>query len=139
MLKTIVNYVNYNYQFCENIDSPFLTKDETANDCFLKSCLLYKNLHEIFCCNNITLKDVMTIMDVSDFLFINNSPVLKNHLIFHHAFKTFWKRHKKGRFYVYVFDTNIKSSILGFVTGVLYWFFHEDVVKILYKFCIKLL
>ena len=28
MLKTIVNYVNHNYQLCENIDSPFLSKDE---------------------------------------------------------------------------------------------------------------
>ena len=36
MLKSIVNYVNYNYQFCENIDSPFLSKDEKANECFIK-------------------------------------------------------------------------------------------------------
>ena len=28
MLKSILNYVNYNYQFCENIDSPFLSNDE---------------------------------------------------------------------------------------------------------------
>ena len=128
MLKSLVNYVNYNYQFCENIDSPFLTKDMVANECFIKSCLVYKNLYEIYNRNNITLKEVMTIMDVSDFLFISNSPVLKNHLIFHHAFKTFWKRHTKGRPVVYIFDTTVKSSILGFVTGVLYWFFHEGVV-----------
>ena len=56
------------------------------------------------------------------------STVLKNHLIFHHAFKTFWKRHKKGRSEIYVFDTTIRSSFLGFVTGVVYWFFHEGVV-----------
>ena len=42
MLKSIVNYVNYNYKFCENIDSPFLSKDEKANECFIKSCLVYK-------------------------------------------------------------------------------------------------
>ena len=35
MLKSIVNYVNYNYQFCDNIDSPFLSKDEKANECFI--------------------------------------------------------------------------------------------------------
>ena len=122
MLKSLVayNYQFYNYQFCENIDSPFLTKDMDANECYIKSCLVHKNLCEIYNRNNITLKHVMTIMDVTDFLFISNSPVLKNHLIFHHAFKTFWKRHKKGRPYIYVFDTTIKSSILGFVTGVLY-------------------
>ena len=128
MLKSLVNYVNYNYQFCENIESVFLSKDITANECFIKSCLVYKNLHEIFCPNNITLKEVMTIMDVTDFLFMCNSPVLKNHLISHHAFKNFWKRHKKGRFHIYIFDTTLKSSVIGFVTGVLYWSFHEGVV-----------
>ena len=75
-----------------------------------------------------TLNEVMTLMDITDFLFITNTPVLKNHLIFHHAFKSFWKRHKKGRPYFNVFDTTIKSTVLGFVTGVLYWFFHEGVV-----------
>ena len=128
MLKSLVNYVNYNYQFCENIDSPFLTKDMVANECYIKSCLVYKNLYEIYCRNNITLKEVISIMDITDFLFMSNSPVLKNHLIFQHAFKTFWKRHKKGRPYVYVFDKTIRSSVLGFVTGVLYWFSHEGIV-----------
>ena len=70
----------------------------------------------------------MTLMDNTDFLFMTNSSVLKNHLIFHHAFKTFWKRHEKGRFNIYIFDATLKSSFLGFVTGVFYWFFHEGVV-----------
>ena len=95
MLKTIVNYVNHNYQFCENIDSPFLSKDEKANECFIKSCLIYKYLHEIFDRSNITLMEVMIEMDVTDFLFTPNSPVLKNHIIFHQAFKSFWKRLKR--------------------------------------------
>ena len=42
MLRSIVNYVKYNYQFCENIDSPFLSNDEKANECFIKSCLVTK-------------------------------------------------------------------------------------------------
>ena len=71
---------------------------------------------------------IMMIMDVTDFLFISKSPVLKNHLIFHHAFKTFWKQHEKGRSEIYVCDTTIRSSILGFVTGVVYWFFHKGVI-----------
>ena len=128
MLKTIVNYVNHNYQLSENIDSPFLSSDINANECFIKSCLVYKNLHEIYNRDNISLQEVMMIMDITDFLFITNSPVLKNHLIFHHAFKTFWKRHKKGRPEIYVFDTTLRSPILGFVTGIAYWFFHEGVV-----------
>ena len=128
MLRSIVNYVNHNYQFCENIDSPFLSKDEKANECFIKSCLVYKNLHEIYNRDNITLLEVMIIMDITDFLFLTDSPVLKNHLIFHQAFKTFWKQHKKGRPEIYVADTTIRSPILGFISGVVYWFFHEGVV-----------
>ena len=120
--------MNYNYQFCENIDSPFLSKDEKANECFIKSCLIYKYLHEIFNRSNITLVEIMIEMDVTDFLFMPNSPVLKNHFIFQQAFKSFWKRYKKGRSEIYVFDTTIRSSILGFVTGIAYWFFHEGVV-----------
>ena len=104
MLKSIINYVNYNYQFCENIASPFLSKDEKANECFIKSCLVYKNLHEIYNRDNITLLEIMIIMDVTDFLITSSSPVLKNHLIFHHAFKTFWKQHRKGRPDIYVLN-----------------------------------
>ena len=128
MLKTIVNYVNHNYQFCENIDSPFLSSNIDANECYIKSCLVYKNLHEIYNPGNISLQEVIMIMDVTDFLFLPNSPVLKNHLIFHQAFKSFWKRHKKGRPEIYVFDTTFRSPILGFISGIAYWFFHEGVV-----------
>ena len=128
MLKSIVNYVNYNYQFCKNIDSPFPSNDEKANECYIKSCLVYKNLHEIYGYGNIGLQEFMMIMDVTDFLFVTGSPVLKNHVIFHQAFKSFWRRHKKGRLEIYVFDTTIGSSCLGFITGVAYWFFHEGVV-----------
>ena len=71
MLKTLVNYVNYNYQFCENIDSTFLSKNEKANECFIKSCLVYKNLHEFYNRDNITLLEVMILMDVTDFFFNN--------------------------------------------------------------------
>ena len=95
MLKSIINYVNHNYQLCENIDSPFLSSDINSNECFIKSCLVYKNLHEIYGHGNISLQEVMMIMDVTDFLFIINSPVLKNHLIFHHALKLFGNDIKK--------------------------------------------
>ena len=128
MLKSIINYVNYNYQFCENIESIYLTNNLNTNECYIKSCLVYKYLFELYFTRNVSLNSVMTVIDNTDFLFISNSPVLKNHLIFHHAFKTFLKRHKKGRSEIYVFDTTIRSSILGFVSGVVYWFFHEGVV-----------
>ena len=128
MLKSIFDYVKYHYQFCENIESFFLTNNLDTNECYIKSCLVYKYLFEYYFKRNISLYEIMAVIDNTDFLFMTNSPVLKNHLIFHHAFKTFWKRHKKGRPEVYVFDTTIRSSILGFVSGGVYWFFHEGVI-----------
>ena len=120
MLNIIINSVK--------ILSLFLTNNLDTNECYIKSCLVYKYLFEYYFKRNISLYEIMVVIDNTDFLFMTNSPVLKNHLIFHHAFKTFWKRHKKGRSEIYVFDTTIRSSILGFVTGVVYWFFHEGVV-----------
>ena len=128
MLKSIIDYVKYHYQFCENIESFFLTNNLDINECYIKSCLVYKYLFEYYFKRNISLYEIMAVIDNTDFLFMTNSPVLKNHLIFHHAFKTFWKRHKKGRPEDDVADTTIRSSILGFVTGVIYWFFHKGVV-----------
>ena len=122
MIKTIIDYVNYRYQFCENIDSFLLTNNLDTNEYYIKSCLIYKYLYELYFRKNITLNEVMSFMDNS------NSNVLKNHLIFHYAFKNFYKKCKKGRFNIYIFDTRIKSSIAGFLTGILYWFFHKDVV-----------
>ena len=128
MLKSIIDYVKYHDQFCENIESFFLTNNLDTNECYIKSCLVYKYLFEYYFKRNISLYEIMALIDNTDFLFMTNSPVLKNHLIFHHAFKTFWKRHRKGRPEVYAFDTTIRSSILGFVIGVVYWFFHEGIV-----------
>ena len=128
MLKSIIDSVKYHYQFSENIESYFLTNNLDTNECYIKSCLVYKYLFEYYFKRNISLYEIMTVIDNTDFLFMTNSPVLKNHLIFHHAFKTFWKRHKKGRPEIYVADTTIRSSILGFISGVVYWFFHEGVV-----------
>ena len=128
MLKSIIDYAKYHYQFCENIESFFLTNNLDTNECYIKSCLVYKYLFEYYFKRNISLYEIMAVIDNTDFLFMTNSPVLKNHLIFHHAFKAFWKRHKKGRPEIYVFDTTIRSSCLGFKTGITYWFFHEGVV-----------
>ena len=77
--------MNYNYQFCENIDSFLLTNNLDTNECYIKSCLIYKYLYELYFRKNITLIEVMSLMDNSDFYFISNSNVLKNHLIFHYA------------------------------------------------------
>ena len=98
MIKTVINYVNYHYQFCENIDSFLLTNNFDTNEYYIKSCLIYKYLYELYFRKNITLNEVMSLMDNSDFYFISNSNVLKTHLIFHYDFKNFYQRYKKGRF-----------------------------------------
>ena len=128
MTKTIIDYVNYHYQLCENIDSFLLTNNLDTNECYIKSCLIYKYLYELYFRKKITLNEVMSFMDNSDFYFISNSSVLKNHLIFHYAFKIFYKKYEKGRYNIFIFDTRIKSFIVGFLTGILYWFFHKGVV-----------
>ena len=128
MLNSIINYVKYNYQFCENIESYFLTNNLDTNECYIKSCLVYKYLFEYYFKRIISLYEIMAVIDNTDFPFMTNSPILKNHLVFHHALKTFWKQHEKGRPEIYIFDTTIRSSILGFVIGVVYWFFHKGVV-----------
>ena len=128
MIKTIIDYVNYHYQLFENIDSFLLTNNLDTNECYIKSCLIYKYLYKLYFRKNIALNEIMSLIDNSDFYFISNSNVLKNHLICHYAFKNFYQRYEKGRFNIYIFDTRIKSSIVGFLTGVLYWFFHKGVV-----------
>ena len=137
MLKSIIDYVKHHYQFCENIESFYLTNSLNTTECYIKRCLIYKYLFELYFRRNVSLNSVMSVMDNTYFLFISNSPVLKNHLIFHHATKTFWKRHKEGRSEIYIFDTTIRSSILGFVTGVVCCFFSRrssinNIIQILY-------
>ena len=40
MIKTIIDYVNYHYQLCENIDSFLLTNNVDTNEYYIKSCLI---------------------------------------------------------------------------------------------------
>ena len=44
MLRSIIDYVKYHYQFCENIESSFLSNNLDTNECYIKSCLVYKYL-----------------------------------------------------------------------------------------------
>ena len=62
MIKTIISYVNYHYQFCENIDSFLLTNNFGTNECYIERCLIYKYLYELYFRKNITLREVMSIM-----------------------------------------------------------------------------
>ena len=60
MIKSIVDYVKYRYQFCENTDSSFLTNDHNTDECYIKSCLIFKFLFESYFRKNIALREVMT-------------------------------------------------------------------------------
>ena len=64
-MNTIIDYANYHYQFCENIDSFLLTNNLDTNERHIKSCLIYKYLYEIYLRKNITLNEVMSLMDNS--------------------------------------------------------------------------
>ena len=75
MIKTIIDYVIYHYQLCENIDSCLLSNNFDTNECYIKSCLIYKYLCELYFRNNITLNVVMSLTDNSDFYFISNSNI----------------------------------------------------------------
>ena len=72
MIKTIIDYVSNHYQLCENIDAFLLTNNLETNECYIKSRLIYKYLYELYFRKNITLKEVMSLMDNSDFYFIHS-------------------------------------------------------------------
>ena len=149
MLKSIIDYVKYHYQFCENIESFFLTNNLDTNECYIKSCLVYKYLFEYYFKRNISLYEIipfeyyfkrnislyeiMAVIDNTEFLFMMNSPVLKNHLIFHHAFKTFWKRHKKGRSEIYIFFNKIINSRICVWSCILVFSQRSSVTNIIQK------
>ena len=53
-------YIKYHYQFCENTDSSFLSNNLDINECYIKSCLVYKYLYEIYFRKSVTLNEIMT-------------------------------------------------------------------------------
>ena len=54
MIKSIIDYVKYHYQFCENIDSSFLSNNLDTNECYIKSCLIYKYFFELYFRKNVS-------------------------------------------------------------------------------------
>ena len=60
----------------------------------------------------------------------SDSNIITNHLIFNLAFKAFWKQYRIGRGCVYTINTPFKEcEVLGYLTGIIYWFFHRGVVE----------
>ena len=118
MLDRIVAYVKY--YFPQN-------ETEFYDDNFIKACLIYKFLCFSLLSKNLDI--IHIIYRLSDYRHCCNatSPVLCNHLIFSLAFREFWKHYHKGRGCVYVFNSPFKNEVLGYVTGIVYWFFHRGV------------
>ena len=92
----------------------------------LKTTLVYRFLYEHYVRDYISLETILHRLPP-----FNNPPVskiLRNHLIFYKAFKYFRKHYKAGRGCVYVFDSPIKSEVLGYLTGIIYWIFHKGII-----------
>ena len=117
MIKTIVNYVNFYHPTIKNINQ---TED------IIKTALVYRFLYEHYVKDYISLETI--IYKLNTLPINSNSSIIKNHLIFHRAFKSFYKHYKAGRGCVYVFDSPIKSEVLGYLTGILYWIFHKKII-----------
>ena len=120
MINTIVNYVNFYYPITKKILN---NKNIFFSENFIKSALIYRYLYEVNFKKNINIENILYILN--DTFIKSNSRVLNNHLIFYKAFKSFYDRYKIGRGCVYVFDSPIKSEVIGYLTGILYWIFHK--------------
>ena len=117
MIDTIVRYVIFYYPTIKNIN---------YSEDIIKTALIYRYLYEHYVKDYISL---VTIIYKLDYLPIkSNSSIIRNHLIFHRAFKSFRKHYKTGRGCVYSFDSPIKSEVLGYLTGILYWIFHKRII-----------
>lgn len=86
MIKTIVNYVNFYY--------PKIINMKYSED-IIKTALIYQFLYEHFVKDYITLETI--IYKLEYFPIKSNSSIIRNHLIFNRAFKSFYKHYKAGR------------------------------------------
>ena len=116
MIKTIVHYVNFYYPAIKNIK---------YSEDIIKTALIYRFLYEHYVKDFISLEKIIYKIDYCSIK--SNSSIIRNHLIFHRAFKSFYKHYKAGRGCVYLFDSPIKSEVLGYLSGILYWIFHKGI------------
>ena len=120
MITTIISYVNYYFPH-------YKTKFYDYN--FIKSCLVYKYLHDKYFSSNMDFDQIIYRLTEVRNSFKTNSVILSNHLIFSIAFRAFWKQYHMGRGCIYVADTPFQEcEVLGYLTGIVYWCFHRGVV-----------
>ena len=118
MLDSIINYIQYYY--------PKISKHLPYSKDIIKSALIFRYLYESYLQDTIPLETAIYYLNTLPIK--SESRVIRNHLIFHRAFKTFRKKYKVGRGCVYLFDCPIKSEVLGFLTGIIYWVFNDITV-----------
>ena len=120
MIKSIVAYVNFYFP---------TYKTQFYPDNFIKSCLVYQFLYAKYFTQKLDINQIIYRLSDARHSLRSNSAVLTNHLIFSLAFRAFWKQSRIGRGCVYVFNTPFKEcEVLGYLTGIVYWFFHRGVV-----------
>ena len=127
MINTIVSYVNFYYLNLKNIKN---SEDDIMSyllnrysEDIIKTALIYRFLYESTFKKNIKIEAIIYKLDINPIK--TNSRIISNHLIFYRAFKSFYKTYNVGRGCVYVFDSPIRSEVLGYLTGILYWIFHK--------------
>lgn len=115
MIQRIIEYVNFYY--------PNYAND--GDECFIKCCLIYRYLYEKYYGKNIDFEYIK--YQNYDIKIKTKSTILKNHLIFSYAFIRYCKRYGKGPGCLYLFSSPVSSHVLGFLTGIVYWYFKKGV------------
>ena len=121
MIKSIVKYVNFYFPTYKN---------QFNSDNFIKACLVYQFLYIKYFTQKLEIDQIIYRLTEARHYLNSDSNIIKNHLIFNLAFKDFGKHYRIGRGCVYTFNTPFKESeVLGYLTGIVYWFFHRGVVE----------
>ena len=120
MIFTIIQYVKFYFPSYKSV---------LYDDNFIKACLVYQFSYAKYFNKRLDMEEIKYILSEGKNFCRSNSPIIANHLIFSLAFRAFWKRYKIGRGYVYALDSPFKESeTLGYLTGIIYWFFHTGVI-----------
>lgn len=120
MINTIVKYVNFYYGGLPPPKTP-------CSEDVIKSALVYRFLYEHYVKDFISLETIIYKLDCLPIR--TNSRVLRNHLIFHRAFKSFRKHYKAGRWGDFIppkppcWLENLE--VYQYLSGILYWIFHR--------------
>ena len=121
MIKSIVAYVNFYFP---------TYKTQFYPDNFIKACLVYQFLYIKYFTQKLDIDQIIYRLTEARHYLTSDSNIITNHLIFSLAFRAFWKQYRIGRRCVYTFNTPFKEcEVLGYLTGIIYWFFHRGVAE----------